>query len=247
MNKIFLLSAILAISSCTLVPNRMFKPPKDYVYATDTSTSELVTPYKIHANDWLEMHIFSNDGFRLVDVTPSNISSTTSTQEVYYIVEENGEVKLPVIGRVLLKGLSIKDGEDLLEDKYTFYYKDPFVILRVVNRQAIVFSSDGGKGTVIELKNDHTTLFEALALAGGVSEYSKSKSIKIIRGNPKNPEVYFADASTLEGLRNSTLQIYPNDIIYLDSGSNFRKRLINDFLPFMTVLTTLLVLGTYFK
>ena len=225
----------------------MFKTPKNFVYAKDTTASDQITPYLIHANDWLEMHIFSNDGFRLVDVTSSNITSSASSEGIAYIVEENGEVKLPVIGRIMLKGVSTKDAENLLQEKYSFYYKDPFVVLRVVSRQAIVFQGDGGRGVLIPLKNDHTTLFEALALAGGLSDFSKANRIKIIRGDVKNPDVYFADVSTLEGLRNSTLQIYPNDIIYIDSGSNFRKRITSDFLPYVSVITTFLVLITYFR
>jgi polysaccharide export outer membrane protein len=225
----------------------MFKTPKDYAFAMDTTSSDLVTPYLIHSNDWLEMHIFSNDGFKLVDVTASNLTSTASSEGITYLVEENGEVKLPVIGRMYLKGLSTKDAENLLQEKYAFYYKDPFVVLRVVSRQAIVFQGDGGRGVLISLKNDHTTLFEALALAGGLSEFSKADRIKIIRGNSKNPEIFFADVSTLEGLRNSTLQIYPNDIIYIDSGSNFRKRITSDFLPYVSLVTTFLILLTYIR
>jgi polysaccharide export outer membrane protein len=224
----------------------MLKTPKDFKFAQDTTVLE-VKPYLIHENDWLEMHIFSNDGFRLVDVTSTNITSSASSEGITYLVEENGAVKLPVIGRVPLKGMSIKEAENFLQEKYSVYYKDPFVILRVVSRQAIVFMNDGGKGSVIHLENDHTTLFEALALAGGITDYSKANSIKIIRGNIKNPEVFMADVSTIEGLKNSTLQVYPNDIIYIDSGSNLRKRITTEIVPYISLLTSFLVLLAYFN
>jgi polysaccharide biosynthesis/export protein len=246
MNKFLLFLAMLAMSSCTLVPNRMFKTPSDYKYATDT-TNKALKPYYIQAGDKIEMHIFSNDGFKLVDITMSNLSSNGNTEGIVYVIEENGEVKLPVIGRTMLKGLSIKESEDTLQNKYAKHYKDPFVLIRVISRKALVFQGDGGKGTVIQLLNDHTSLFEALALAGGLSEYSKAYQIKIVRGDYKNPQIYLADVSSVEGLVNSELEVYPNDIIYIDSGSNFRKRVTSDFLPYFSILTSILVLTTYFS
>jgi polysaccharide biosynthesis/export protein len=245
MKKLFLFIAIAAMSSCTLVPNRMFRTPKDYQFSKDT-TDISKRPYYIQVDDRIEMHIFSNDGFKLVDVTASTISQNDYNENISYIVDEKGEVKLPVIGRFNLKGLNIKQAEDTLQHQYSKYYKDPFVILRVTSRRAYVFQSDGGKGTVIQLQNDHTSLFEALALAGGITEYGKSYQIKIVRGDLKNPQIYKADISSVEALVNSELQVYPNDIIYIDSGYNLGKRLTSDVLPYFTFLTTILILTTYF-
>jgi len=246
MNKIFFLAIIFAFSSCTLVPNRMFKTPDDYAFAKDTS-SVSKGPYIIQVEDKLDLHIFSNDGFKLVDITTSNLSQTANNEGIVYNVEQDGSVKLPVIGRITLKGLNIKDAEELLQEKYSKYYKDPFVLLTVTSRRAYVFFSDGGKGTVIQLQNDHTSLFEALALAGGLSMYSKAYQIRIVRGDIKNPQVFKADVSSVEGLKESELQVYPNDIIYVDSSSNLSRRLSTDVIPYLSLITSVLVLLTFFK
>ena len=246
MNKILFLAVLVALSSCSLVPNRMFKTPKDYSFAQDTSKS-LKGPYIIQSNDKIELHIFSNDGFKLVDITSSSISQNANTEGIQYEVEQNGEVKMPVIGRINLKGLNIKEAENLLQEKYSKYYRDPFVILRVVSRRAYVFFAHGGKGTVVQLQNDHTSLFEALALAGGLSEFSKAFHIRIVRGDYKNPQVFRADISSVEALKTSELEVYPNDIIYIDSAGNLSRRLGTDILPYISLLTSVLVLLAYFK
>jgi polysaccharide export outer membrane protein len=227
-----------------MVPNRMFQTPKGYTFAKDT-TMDPKKPYLIDVDDKIDLHIYSNDGFHLVDVTQSNISSVASSQGVSYLVEGDGEVKMPVIGRIYLKGLNIKEAEILLQEKYSKYYKDPFVIIRIISRQVYIFQGDQGRGTVIQLVNDHTSLFEVLAQSGGISDYGKAYKIKIVRGDLRNPQIYLADVSTLEGLKNSELQIYPNDIIYIDSASNLRKRLTTEFLPYLSVFSSLLVLMTY--
>jgi polysaccharide export outer membrane protein len=246
MKKLLLFLAIACLASCSIVPNRMFKTPKEYEYATDT-TDKSKLPYYIQVEDRIEMHIFSNDGFKLVDVTSSTLSQSNADENVSYTVDENGEIKFPVIGRIFVKGLSIKEAENQLQEKYSKYYKEPFVIIKVTSRRAYVFQNDGGKGIVIQLQNDHTSLFEALALAGGLSEYSKAYTIKIVRGDPKNPKIYKADISSVEGLKNSELQVYPNDIIYVDSGYNLGKRLTSDILPYLTFITTILILTSYFS
>ena len=246
MNKILLIAFVVALSSCSVIPNRMFKTPSDFAYSKDT-LQNLKGPYIIQVDDRIDLHIFSNDGFRLVDVTTTNMSQLAATDNVDYIVEEDGEAKLPVIGRIHLQGLSIKESENLLQEKYSKYYKEPFVLIRVVSRHAIVFLADGGKGTVVPLQNDHTSLFEALAAAGGLTDFSKAYKIKIIRGDYKNPRVYLADVSSIQGLKNSELQVYPNDIIYVDAGSGFTRRISTEFLPYVSFLASLLVLITYFK
>jgi len=247
MNKLFFLAALVALSSCTIAPNRMFKTPSDYKFAEDT-IQKSKGPYIIQADDKITLHIFSNDGFKLIDITNSTISQTQTNNEGFeYLVEENGEVKLPVIGRIKLQGMSIKDAENMLQERYATYYKDPYVVIKVVSRRAYVFISDGGKGVTIHLQNDHTTLFEALALAGGTSNYSKAYHIRIIRGDLKNPQVFKADLSSVEGLKNSELQIYPNDIIYVDAEGNLSRRISTDILPYLSLMTSLLVLMAYFN
>jgi polysaccharide export outer membrane protein len=244
MRKLLLFMALAALSSCSITPNRMFKTPKDYTYAVD-STDTVKKPYLMQIEDHLEMNIYSNGGFKLVDVTTSALGQSNNEENIPYIIDEKGDVKFPVIGYFHIAGLSVKEAESRLQEKYKEYYKDPFVILKVTSRRAYVFQNDGGKGTVIEIQNDHTTLFEALALAGGVSEYSKAYQIKILRGDPKNPKIYKADISTAEALMNSELQVYPNDIIYIDSGYNLGKRLTRDILPYLTFITTVLLLTSY--
>jgi polysaccharide export outer membrane protein len=246
MRKLLLFMAIAALSSCTIVPNRMFKTSKEYEYAVDSSDAARL-PYIMQIEDRLEMNIYSNGGYRLVDVTTSAMGQANNEEDVPYYIDERGDVKLPVIGDFHIAGMSVKEAERKLEELYSKYYKDPFVLIKVTSRRAYVFQNDDGKGVVIQLVNDHTTLFEALALAGGLSEYSKAYSIKIVRGDPHNPKIFKVDLSTVEGLKTSELQVYPNDIIYIDSGYNLGKRLTSDILPYLTFITTLLILTTYFN
>ena len=142
-------------------------------------------------------------------------------------------------------GMSIREGERLLEQLYSKYYNDPFIIIKVTNRNAIVFLNDLGRGTIVQLNSDNTSLYEALAQAGGIGELSKTYSIKILRGDPKNPRVFRADISTIEGLKTSELRVLSNDIIYVDAGSRFTKRISTDVLPILGIVSSVLLVVSY--
>src|SRR5947207_1526674 len=107
----------LVITSCrSLRPNIMFEVPKEYPMTTDTSSVKN-KEYFIAVSDKIEMHLYSIEGFRLVDVTNSAIGGGTS-DNINYIVEEDGQVKLPVLGKVPIVGLTMRQGERYLEEKY---------------------------------------------------------------------------------------------------------------------------------
>ena len=241
MRKISVYLIVLLFSSCKL-PSRMFQTPENYEFASDTSSSQ--TPYIIQPSDKLELHIFSNDGFKLVDITQSTTFGTAQTDVLHYLVEQNGEAKFPVIGRVPVAQLTIKDAEDFLQQKYSRYYNEPFVVLKVVNRHAIVFIGESGHGALINLENDNTTIFEALAMAGGITEYSRTYNIKILRGDPKNPKVYKANLSNIADLQHSELKVLSNDIIYVDNGINYSKKIASDIIPILGIITSFLVIYT---
>ncbi|MFN8164752.1 MAG: polysaccharide biosynthesis/export family protein [Bacteroidia bacterium] len=243
-----LLFILLTLTSCSgLAPNRMFKTPKDYKFAVDTANAD-PSAYKIQIGDKLELHIFSNNGFKLVDLTdagPYGATDKSSAEILTYLVEPDSLTKFPVLGRLNLVGLSLKEAETKLEQLYSKYYNDPFIVLKVVNRHAIVFLGDGGKGFVVELQNDNTTLFEVLAKAGGISDLGEAGKIRIVRGNPNNPSVYAADISSVEALKNSELKVYSNDIIYVDAGSRLAKRISTDVVPILSLATTIFVVLNY--
>jgi polysaccharide export outer membrane protein len=86
----------------------------------------------------------------------------------------------------------------------------------------MVFTGTGGRGTVVNLKNENTTLIEALATAGGVTETGKAYKVKLIRGDTRNPQIMLIDLSTVEGLKQSNLLLQANDIIYVEpNATNF--------------------------
>ena len=246
MRKLFLLLFIIPFFSCrTLNPNVMFQTGKDYPYASDSTTKNTAQEYILAVGDHIELHIFTNEAFKLVDNVQNGIPS--NYQSFYYLIESDGSVKLPLLGKVPLRGLRIADAEKLLEQKYATYYITPYVVLRVINREVLVFSGDGGIGSVVNLTNDNTTLVEAITMAGGIRARGKAYKIKLIRGDLKNPQIFQVDLSTMEGIKKSNLTVQAKDIIYVEPSPDYSSKVVVQIAPYVSILTTFLLVFDLLK
>lgn len=220
----------------------MLKTGKDYKYAQFGKDSASLKEYKISPNDIIEFRIFSNDGFKLIDLSSPNSNTAAATKSsLDYLVENDGNVKLPILGRTQIKGLTIRQAEQMLEEKYSTFYNKPFITLQVLNKRIIVFPGEGGTGKVITLKDNNTTLIEALALAGGITSSGKAYKIKLIRGELKNPDIYLIDLSTIEGMKKADLIVQANDIIYIEPKLNITSGVLNEITPVLSIITSLLL------
>lgn len=256
---ISLLIIIIGLSSCKLINrDRMLQTDDDYPYSQFTEKIDL--EYKISPNDFISFQIFANDGFQLINIGAVGTTGGTSIQSGMntvagtstgmnmgtvgtgngYMVEYDGFIKLPVIGRTYVKGLTVRQMEMMLEDMFAQYYHKPFVILRVNNRRVFVFAGGGTK--IVPLMYDNTTLFEVLANIGGIPENGKADKIKIIRGDLKNPEVYMINLSTLEGIKNYDLVMQGNDIIYIETRKDAVTKTLTLLTPYLSLLTTAILI-----
>ncbi len=248
MRKYLVILLLLPLFSCNINPSIMFKTPDDYPYKVDQTIGNV--EYRIATNDILAFSIFTNDGFKLIDLTTGvttmtgqgasqgfNVNNSTRLQ-----VDVEGSVKFPIIGKIKVLDLTTREAERMLEERYAVYYNKPFVMLSVVNRRVMVFPGTGGSGVVVTLENENTTLIEALALAGGITETGKADVIKLIRGDSRNPQVHLIDLSTIEGMKQSNMLLQANDIIYVEPVKRVSRGVLAEITPIIGIVTSLLLL-----
>lgn len=248
MRKLFsLLGLMLLLSGCGwLNPSIMLKTGKNYQFTQNPDTVKSVD-YKISSNDILEFNIYSNDGFRLVDLTSLNSSNTGFRFEsgLEYLVESDGNVKLPILGRIKINGYNIREAEMLLEEKYSAFYVRPYVVMSVKNKRVIVFPGSAGDARVIPLVNTNTTLIEALALAGGIADDGKAKMVKLIRQNKDAHDVYLIDLSKIEGIQQASMVLQANDIIYVESRRKYASKFLQEVAPIVSLITSAFIIYSY--
>jgi polysaccharide export outer membrane protein len=225
----------------------MLRTPRDYNYdKLVDSLSRL--DYKIAANDAIQYRVFTNDGFKLIDLASTGTGVFRNDLDV--IVESDGNIKMPLLGRLSVAGLTIKEAEKLMEEKYSDYYVKPFVTLKVINKRVIVFPGNSGAAQVVNLLNNNTTVMEAIASARGIPDDGKAYKIKLIRNNenPKiKPYVYLLDLSRIEGITLANSKVQANDIIYVEPRYRPLRTLATELAPIVTLLTTFIILFQFYK
>ncbi len=248
MRKYLLIICLLPFFSCNINPSIMFKTGPGYPYKVDQTIGNV--EYRIAPNDILAFSIFTNEGFKLIDLT-TGVSTVTGgaggqgfnpNSATRFQVDVDGFVKLPIIGKFKIQEMTTRESEKALEEKYSVYYNKPFVMMSVVNRRVMVFPGTGGSGMVVTLENENTTLVEALALAGGITESGKANVIKLIRGDSRNPQVHLIDLSTVEGMKQSNMLLQANDIIYVEPVKRISRGILGELAPIVGIITSLLLL-----
>jgi polysaccharide export outer membrane protein len=225
----------------------MLKTPKGYDFAkiNDSLTRE---NYRISSTDAIMIRLFSNDGFKLVDISSSAGTGGNSLgPSIEETVDKEGMLKVPLLGKVKLIGLTLREAQAMLEKLYEDYYKRPYVQLKIVNKRVIVFPGAAGTAQVVPILNNNMTVFEALGYAGGIQEDGKAYRVKLIRTVNNKPTVYLLDLSTIDGIAAGNITVLANDILYVEPRPRYTSKLIQELTPYLTLLTTSLTLLLYLK
>ena len=194
----------------------MFNLPEGFQPDVITKEALMVEKnYVIQQNDYLNLEVYSNKGEKLIDPNPELSNPSVNQQNITrqrqnYLVDLNGMAKFPMIGELKLTGLTLRQAEEIIQEEYLKFFKEPFTILTYANKRVIVLGATGGQ--VIPLVNQNISLVEVLSLAKGLDNFAKAQNIRVLR----KEKVFLVDLSTIEGYRKSNMLIEPGDIVYVE-------------------------------
>jgi polysaccharide biosynthesis/export protein len=250
-NKItgFALFLIITLPACK-IHNRMFSTEKSVL--VDSIQKQLINSeknYVIQKNDYLNVRIFTNRGEKLIDPNlelsskGGGAGGGTKDEIIKYLVRSDGNVNLPMVGDVPLVGFTLIQADSVLGVKYGSFYEGSYVITSMLNKRVFVLGPTPLGAKVIPLQNENVNLIEIITLYGGIPDNGKSYNIRVIRGDLKNPNVNIIDLSTIEGMKKASLDVQPNDIIYIEPVRKVVLESLRDIAPFITMFSTIVSLS----
>lgn len=248
---LLLLLFVATVFSCRN-QNRMFQTDKSIV--VDSIQRELVKAeenYIIRKNDYISVSVYTNGGEKLIDpnaelTKQKNAAVGVKDQPEKYLIRDNGYVKLPMIGDIKLDGYTVVKADSVLAVAYTKFYESPFVVTCLLNKRVIVLGPTPVPGKVIPLENENMNVIEIIALYGGIPDNGKAHNIRLIRGSLKNPNVEIIDLSTIEGMRRASLDVQPNDIIYIEPVRKLFFESLREIQPITSLILSLASLSLTF-
>ena len=111
-------------------------------YVEPSKTEYVIKPY-----DRISLRVVSNIGESFFSAGISNQSGTADYQRnqkgFEFSVEFDGMVKVPILGRIPISGKTVREAEKNLEELYSEYFVNPFVLIEVTNRKVMIFMNSG--------------------------------------------------------------------------------------------------------
>lgn len=246
---LLMLIFMVLTQSCGVNSNLMFKNEKGIPVITENIPISPEEAYRLAPNDKFIFTLYANEGKRLIDIVSGAMAGAGGggggglgiQNKINYLVRPDGIVELPILGEINLAGLTVKQAQDLLSEKYSAEYTSPYVQLEVTNRRVVVFPGNGGDASVVPILNNNTTLLEALALAGGITERGRAKKIKIIRNTSEGRVIYQIDLSTMSGIKYADMVVQANDYIYVEPSAQLTRQALREIGPILSILSTTVV------
>lgn len=209
---------ILSITSCV--------SKKDIIYFQndEIDQTKVSNSYKtiIKPDDLLQITITALDteavrAFNLAAVTYSTSSNSAIgvAQQQNYLVDSNGEIDFPVIGKLQIGGLSREEFIAMLKDKLDpDYIKNPNINVRLANYKVSILGDVRSPGSYT-IPNERITILEAIALAGDLNISAERRDITVQREEFGKKVTYNVDLLSKNVFTSPVYYLQQNDIIYV--------------------------------
>jgi polysaccharide export outer membrane protein len=236
--KSVLLSFVLIISIVSLTGIYSCKNYKSLTYFGDESDAEAKLyhqidkpqDYVIKKNDNLYISIQSLNPELNAIYNPAVPSNTTglggsggtttnygqpSSQYLNgYMVNKEGFVELPIIGDILIDGLTLSEAESKIKLTATEYIKEPTVKVKLLSFKVTVLGEVVRPGIYYNY-NVSFTILDAISMANGNTDFSNISKVKVLRQSTAGIISYKLNLQDYEFLSSEAFYLQPDDVIYI--------------------------------
>ena len=228
-NILFLALVGFLLASCVTSRkvNYMQEPDRYIPSYADTLSFE---DYVLRIGDRLYVYVYSTDENVQKMYNSGGANSSQMRQQMgngalggsydlyTYLIDEEGNIDFPTIGKIYVQGMTTRDVKHKLEDELGTLLKEIpgystiSVEVNIVNRSFSIIGAQSGRYMI---NKEKMTIFEALAMAGDLGEFNSRKEIKLVREKNGVTTIKTFDARSKDLVNSEYYYIEPNDIIYI--------------------------------
>jgi polysaccharide export outer membrane protein len=143
-----------------------------------------------------------------------------------YLVENDGTIEFPIIGKIYVQGLTKNEVQDLIRDKISPYLsKEANPIVKVMmSSYRVTVMGEVTRPCVVPVGSEKMSILEALATAGDLTIYGKRENVLLIRENPdKQKETHRIDLTDARLINSPYYYLKQNDVIYVEPNTTKAK------------------------
>lgn len=240
---------LVALSAVSCVTNRKIAYLQDMKHNTQIELEDkfeaVISPY-----DELDVVIssFDTELARPFNLRSTNSTNYSTTNTLAYLVDQNGDLELPVLGTIHAAGLTRLELQERVKNLLIAgdYISDPYVLVRFRNFKVFFLGANGGKS--ITIPNERCTFLEALALSGDMSIYTNRNKILVMREVDGKMVSRYLDPRSSKVFKDPFFMLQQNDfIITRNTGYRNFQQSYSQFGTILSAFSTLASLAsTYF-
>ncbi len=187
--------------------------------SNEPNSVSVFQPIKIKVDDYLSVHVTDLDN---ETVSLFNVKlRSDNTEEYGYLVDNTGQIALPVIGKISVLGLTKTDAEDLIAKRLKEYLKNPIVQIRILNFKVTVLGDVKSPGT-FNIKSQRLSVLDAIGMAGDLKMNGLRKNILVLRDENGIKKEFRLDLTSKSILNSPVYYLQQNDIVYIEPNLNSR-------------------------
>ncbi len=245
-----LMAALVACNSCSM---RKKVPYFNGVGTTNELVGAAQHEARICPDDMLKIVVSALDPEA---VAPFNLPvvayASPSSSQIYqtpsfqpYLVDINGEIDFPVLGRIKIGGLKKSEAIALIQDKLKAYLKDPNVTIQFMNYKVTVLGEVLRPGSYT-IGNERISMMEALGLAGDMTVYGRRDNVLLIRENAGGTKEFVRiDLTKPDLLSSPYYYLQQNDVIYVEPGNmRYHQTVAANATIYLSTISTLASMAT---
>ena len=182
----------------------------------------------------------------------ANTNYNTDNKNKGYLVDINGEIDFPILGKLQVEGLTRRQVTDMIKHRLIDedLIKDPIVMVDFQNFKITVLGEVKSVG-MKDVSGDRITLLEAIAQAGGVSETGRMDRVAVIREYGNKRRILYHDLRSKDVFNSPCYYLQQNDIVYVEpSASKTRENVrntaytVSTIMSFITTIVSLILMAT---
>jgi len=158
---------------------------------------------------------------------------------ISFLIDEKGNVNFPFVGNINVGGLTLAEASNKLQKALTEYMPNIAVIVKFIDNKVTVMGEVQRQG-VFNFTDDKINIYEAVALAGGLTRYGNHRNVILIRQENNAINHYKLDLSNSKIAGTNMFFILPNDVIVVEPLRQVSWSYQN--MTYTTVLTTITTL-----
>lgn len=203
---------------------------------------------RIKAGDVLSISITTIDASVSNGSAPSGTGSASATTGTpTYIVDKNGNVDLPVVGRINVINQTISEVKETLYEKARKYYVNPMVNVRFANFSITILGEVLRPGTY-PVSNEKVSVLDAIGLAGDISITGRRDNVLLIREDGEQKMFVRLNLNTVETIQSPYFYLRSGDVLHVEpikarvgmaTVDNSRDRYIPYIFSGLTLLFTM--------